>query len=84
MDKKYTEKVLLWLQFAFFNKIKKENLQKFWDFWGFLKFSALVAKSEIGTQFYTIFLNIWRPSWPWIRLNIEMRNLEARTPCVPQ
>jgi hypothetical protein len=68
MVKKYTERVLLWLQF--------------WDFWDFLKFSALVAKSEIGTQFYTIFLNIWRPSWPWIRLNIEMGNLEARTPCV--
>ena len=42
MDKKYTGKVLLWLQFTFFNKI-------FWDFWGFLKFRDLVAKSEIGT-----------------------------------
>ena len=82
MDNKNTEEVLLCLQLAFFNKIKKKNLQKIWDFWGFLKFSALVAKSDIGTQFYTIFLNIWRPSWPWIWLNIEMGNLEARTPCV--
>ena len=47
MDKKYTGKVLLWLQFAFFNEEKK--IQIFWDFWGFLKFRDLVAKSEIGT-----------------------------------
>ena len=48
IDKKYSRKVLLWLQFAFFRE-KNIFLQKFWDFWGFLKFRDLVAKSEIGT-----------------------------------
>ena len=28
---------------------KKKKMQNFWDFWGFLKFRDLVAKSEIGT-----------------------------------
>ena len=45
MDKKYTGKVLLWLQFAFFNDFVSA---KFLDFWGFLKFRDLTAKSEIG------------------------------------
>ena len=49
MDKKCTEKVLLQLQIAFFDKIKIFIFAKIWDFWGFLKFSGLVAKSEIGT-----------------------------------
>ena len=49
MDKKYTGKVLLWLQFSFFDKIKIFIFAKIWDFWGFLNFSGLVAKSEIVT-----------------------------------
>ncbi len=49
MDKKYTGKVLLWLQFSFFDKIKIFIFAKIWDFWGFLKFRGLVAESEIGT-----------------------------------
>jgi hypothetical protein len=36
------------LQFAFFK-------ESFWDFWGFLKISCLVAKSEIGTLFCKTF-----------------------------
>ena len=48
MDKKYTGEVLIWLKFAFFNKNKIFILLKFGDFLGFLKFSSLVAKSEIG------------------------------------
>ena len=46
MDKKYTEKVILWLQFASSNKIKKKK--KFKNFGIFLKFSNLVEKSDIG------------------------------------
>ena len=57
-------------------------MQSFWDFWGFLKISCLVAKSEIGTKFYTILQNIWHLCWPRVRVHIEMGNLRARTPCV--
>ena len=32
-----------------------------------------MAKNEIGTRFYIIFLNIWHLFWPWVRVNIEVQ-----------
>ena len=60
--------------------LKKKK--SFSDFWGFLKISCPVAKSEIGTRFYTVLLNIWHLCWPRVRVHIEMGDLRPRTPCV--
>ena len=65
----------------FFTK-KKFFLQNFCDFWVFLKFRSMVAKSETGTWFFRIFRTFWHLYWPWVCVRIEMGNLEAKTPCV--
>ena len=46
------------------------------------KFSGLVAKSEIDKDFLTTFLIFWHLCWSWVRVNIEMGNLKAKSPCV--
>ena len=61
---------------------KKFFLQNFSDFWLFLKFRSMDAKSETGTRFFRIFWTIWHLYWPWVCIRIEMGNLEAKTPCV--
>ena len=65
---------------------KKKNffLQNFSDFWVFLKFRSMVAKSETGTWFFRIFRTFWHLYWPWVCIHMEMGNLEAKTPCVLQ
>ena len=61
--KKIPEKCLFDYNLHFLRKRQIFFCKNFWDF---LKFRDLVAKSDIHTESYTIFLNIWHPCWPWI------------------
>ena len=70
-------KVFLWYQIAFFSKKIFFFLQNFRDFWVFLKFRSMVAKSENGKWFFRRHLY-----WPWVCIRREMENLFAKTPCV--
>ena len=81
MEKKYPEKCFFDIKLHFLRK-KKFFLQNFCDFWVFLKFRSMVAKSETGTWFFRIFRTFWHLYWPWVSVRIEMGNLEAKTPCV--
>ena len=74
--------MVLWYQIAFFYEKKNFFLQNFCDFWVFLKFRSMVAKSETGTWFFRIFRTFWHLYWPWVCVRIEMGNLLAKTPCV--
>ena len=74
MDKKYTGKVLLWLQFAFFNEEKKNA-----NFLGFLRFSQIQGPGSKIRDWYIIVDYFPEHLKPMLTLDhIEMGNLEAK------
>ena len=66
----------------FFEKKNSFFLQNFRDFWVFLKFRSIVAKSETCKWFFRIFRTFWHLYWPLVCVRIEMGNLLAKTPYV--
>ena len=76
MDKKYTKKVLLWLQFEF--SMKKTTT----FFFEFLRFSQIQGPGSKIWDWIIIVDYFPKYLTPRICFHIEMGNLEARTPCV--
>ena len=57
----------------------------FANFLWFLRFSQIQlpgGKIRDWYKFVRIFLILWHLCWPWVRINFEMVNSEAKTPCV--